>query len=64
MYRPGCSPFALHLDDSGDGTPPIRSLTLGPCIGELALGRGRGDRIDRYDIGQCIGDARSRFVSI
>ena len=56
--------LGLHLDDVGHRPPQVRLPGGRPRIGVLAhRGRGR-DRIDRHDLGECVGDTCGRLVAV
>ena len=56
--------FRLHFDDLRNQAPQVRATCGGPLVGQLSHRRRRGDRIDRNDLAERIGDARRRLVAV
>ena len=56
--------LGLHLDHVGHRAPQVRPLGDRPLLGVLAHRRRRGDRVDRDDLAQPVGDRRHRLVGV
>ena len=60
----GRTGLGLHLDDVGHLAPQIGPTCGGPIVAMLRHGGSGGDRVDRDDFADGIGDASSRLVAV
>ena len=62
--RAGGAGLGLHLHHLYLGAEDILQAVGGPLVNQVGHGAGRGDRVDRRNLGERIGDMRRRVVAV
>ena len=60
----GGAGLGLHLDHLDLGAEDVLQTVGGPLVNQVGHGAGRGDRVDRRNLGKRIGDMRRRVVAV
>ena len=64
VYRAGGAGLGLHLHHLDLGAEDVFQAVGGPLVNQVGHGAGRGDRVDRRNLGKRIGDMRRRVVAV
>ena len=64
VQRAGRAGLGLHLDHVGHGAPQVGPSGRRPVVGVLGHRRRRGDRVDRDDLAQGVGDPCRGLVAV
>jgi hypothetical protein len=64
VHGTGGAALGLHFHDARDLAPEVGFAGGGPFVARLGHGRGRGDRIDRDDLVEPVGDGGDGFVGV
>ena len=62
--RAGGAGLGLHFDNLNLGAEDVFQAVGGPLVDQVGHGAGRGDRVDRRNLGKRIGDVRRRVVAV
>ena len=62
--RAGGAGLGLHLDHLDLGAEDVLQAVGGPLVNQVGHGAGRGDRVDRRNLRERIGDMRRRVVAV